>query len=109
MPEEDLGILVVDGGETEVAGLTAEGFDVWEEAGVCEEGEGVVAGTEVETVLTRLLTITVTESETVAFPAWSLAVAVRVWEPFGTPMVFHEPEYGKVLSSWPRRIPSSLN
>jgi len=100
VPAEDLGILVVDGGETgEVAGLTAEGFDVWEEAGVCEEGGTVVAGAGVETVWTALLTVMVMELETAAFPARSLAVAVRIWEPFGTPMVFHEPEYGKVLSS----------
>ena len=92
VPAEDLGILVV-------AGLTAEGFDVWEEAGVCEEGGTVVAGAGVETVWTALLTVMVMELETAAFPARSLAVAVRIWEPFGTPMVFHEPEYGKVLSS----------
>ncbi len=56
-----------------------------------------------------LETITVTADEMVVFPAASLAVAVRVWEPLGTETVYQVPEYGGMISSELRLEPSSLN
>jgi hypothetical protein len=55
-----------------------------------------------------LLTVTVTV-DVLVFPAASLAVAVRVWEPLDTDVVFQVPEYGETVSSEPRFTPSSLN
>ena len=45
-----------------------------------------------------LLTVTVTGLEVLVFPAASRAVAVRVWVPLEIPTVFHDPEYGAVVS-----------
>jgi len=45
-----------------------------------------------------LFTVTVTAAEVVVFPAASLALAVRVWEPFVACAVFQLVLYGLVLS-----------
>lgn len=75
-------------------------------AGVGEgEGDGLGVGAGAD----RLDTVIDTGFEVRAFPAASLAIAVRVWLPLETPIVFHEPEYGGVVSSTPRSAPSSLN
>jgi hypothetical protein len=54
-------------------------------------------------------TMTVTVPEVVVLPPESRATAVIVCVPFETPMVFQEPEYGAVVSSDERFVPSSLN
>lgn len=56
-----------------------------------------------------LLMVIVTGLEVLVFPAASRAVAVSVWFPFEIPIVFHDPEYGEVVSSIPMLEPSSLN
>ena len=56
-----------------------------------------------------LVTVTVTATEVVVFPAASRATAVKVCEPLATDVVFHETEYGAVVSSVPRLAPSSRN
>ena len=56
-----------------------------------------------------LETLTDMAKEVFRLPAASLAVAVREWEPFATPVVSHWPEYGAVVSSEPRLTLSSLN
>src|SRR3989338_7552750 len=53
--------------------------------------------------------VTVTPVEVVEFPATSLAVAVRMWEPLVAEVVSQETEYGEEVSSVPRFAPSSLN
>lgn len=69
------------------------------------DGVGGVTGE----VSVTLDTIMATEVEVAVFPAWSSAVATRVWAPFETPVVFHVPEYGDVVRTTPRLNPSSLN
>ena len=56
-----------------------------------------------------LLMVIVTGLEVLVFPATSRAVAVSVWFPFEIPIVFHDPEYGEMVSSLPMLEPSSLN
>src|SRR5437899_7493795 len=56
-----------------------------------------------------LSTVTLTALEGAVFPAASRATAIRLWEPPATSVVFHEREYGTVVSSAPRLAPSSLN
>src|SRR3989338_4624479 len=53
--------------------------------------------------------VTVTPVEVVEFPATSLAVAVRMWEPLVAEVVSQETEYGEAVSSVPRFAPSSLH
>jgi hypothetical protein len=60
-------------------------------------------------VVSVLLTVTVTVDEVVEFPAASRATAVRACEPFERPAVFHDTEYGDVVSSDPIVVPSALN
>ena len=57
---------------------------------------------------TVLFTVMVMVFEVLLLPATSVATAVRVCDPFGTPTVFQVPEYGAVVSV-ARVIPSSLN
>ena len=45
----------------------------------------------------------------VVFPAASLAVAVRMWEPLAAEAVSQVIEYGEAVSSVPKLDPSSLN
>ena len=54
-------------------------------------------------------TLTVTEVEVFVFPATSRATTVMVCVPFDTLVVFHDAEYGDVVSSAPRFAPSALN
>src|SRR3989344_6151125 len=90
----------------ETVGSEAEAVMVTLPLNVCEavgwgmETEGVVESDAM------LVTVTVIGLDTVVFPAASRAVAVRVWVPLETPMVFHSPEYGGVVSSVPRLTPS---
>jgi hypothetical protein len=63
---------------------------------------GVVSGVE-------LLTVTVTAALVVVFPAPSFAIARSACEPLLTVPVFHETEYGVVVSRLPRLAPSSWN
>jgi len=58
---------------------------------------------------TGLLTVTVLAVEVVLLPAASLATAVKTCWPFVVWVVFHEIEYGDVVSSVPRLLPSILN
>src|ERR1039458_2007828 len=57
----------------------------------------------------ELLTVTVTTPAVAELPAASLATALRVWEPFAPAVVFHEIEYGEVVTSAPRLAPSRGN
>ena len=54
-------------------------------------------------------TVTVTAADVLTLPAASRATAVSEWLPLGTPVVFHETEYGALVPSAPRLPPSSLN
>src|SRR5438093_3152908 len=54
-------------------------------------------------------TVTATALDVVAFPAASRARAVSEWDPGLAVVVFHETEYGAVVSSAPRLAPSSMN
>ena len=45
----------------------------------------------------------------VTLPAASRAMAVSVWLPLATAVVFHDVEYGDAVSSAPRLAPSNLN
>src|SRR5205809_3067097 len=56
-----------------------------------------------------LSTVTLTAAVVAVLPAASRATAIRLWEPPATSVVFHEREYGTVVSSAPRLTPSSLN
>src|SRR5881296_1492230 len=56
-----------------------------------------------------LSTVTLTAADVAVLPAASRATAIRLWEPPATSVVFHEREYGTVVSSAPRLAPSSLN
>jgi hypothetical protein len=53
-------------------------------------------------------TFTVREDDAL-LPAASTAVATRVWLPFDVVVVFHEIEYGAVVSSAPICVPSTRN
>ena len=53
--------------------------------------------------------MTLTPVEVAWLPAASRARAVSVCAPFVAPVVFHEMEYGDVVSSTPRATPSSKN
>ena len=78
------------------------------EKGVAVREVGVV-GEVVSGVTVMLEVVTVTLVAVVWFPAASLAVAVREWVPFVAEVVFQVMEYGAVVSSVPRLVPSSLN
>jgi len=54
-------------------------------------------------------TVTATADEVVRLPAASRATAVNVCEPFPTVVVFHDAEYGVLVSSAPRLLPSTRN
>src|SRR5688572_5098045 len=54
-------------------------------------------------------TSTVMVVAVLTLPAASRATAVRVWAPSATAVVFHDVEYGAVVSSAPRLTPSRLN
>ena len=54
-------------------------------------------------------TVTLTGVDVVAFVAASRARALSVWTPFAVAVVFHDTEYGDVVSSAPRLFPSSKN
>jgi hypothetical protein len=54
-------------------------------------------------------TVTVTAAEVVELPAASRALAVRECEPLVAVVVFHEVEYGEVVSSAPSAVPSTKN
>src|SRR6478609_2760885 len=69
---------------------------------------GAVSDT-VGATLSGLLTVTVTVADVVLLPAASRATAVSAWLPFVTALVSHEAEYGDVVSSDPRLVPSTLN
>ena len=57
-----------------------------------------------------LATVTVTGAEgSLRLPAASRATAVKVCEPLAAAVVFHEVEYGAVVLSAPRLVPSSRN
>src|SRR5437867_1629182 len=56
-----------------------------------------------------LSTVTLTAADVAVLPAASRATAVKVWDPLTASVVFHEREYGTVVSSAPRLTPSSLN
>src|SRR5207245_11134268 len=60
-------------------------------------------------VASALATITLMLAEVVALPAASRALALSVWAPLGTVVVFQDTEYGATRSSAPRLAPSSLN
>src|SRR5439155_40558 len=60
-------------------------------------------------VASLLATVTLMLAEVVALPAASRALALSVWAPLGTVVVFQETEYGATRSSAPRLAPSSLN
>ena len=67
-------------------------------------------GDVIDTVgaVVSLETVTVTDAD-VALPAWSLATAVRVYEPLDSDVVFQETEYGAVVSSAPMLVVPRLN
>src|SRR5205823_1235260 len=69
---------------------------------VIETTGGVVSGTVLETV-------TVTVADVAVLPAASRATAVNVCVPFDAAVVSHVMEYGAVVASAPRSMPSSLN
>jgi hypothetical protein len=54
-------------------------------------------------------TVTVTGAEVLELPAASRAIAVMVCEPLAAPVVFQETEYGALVSSAPKLMPSILN
>src|SRR5258708_6660297 len=56
-----------------------------------------------------LNTVTVTGAEVYSRPIKSRATAIKVCEPLLAAVVFHEIEYGALVSSAPRLAPSSLN
>ena len=56
-----------------------------------------------------LLTVMATVAEVVWFPAASRATAIKVCDPFVAVVVFQDTEYGEIVSSAPRALPSSLN
>ena len=60
-------------------------------------------------VASLLATVTLMLAEVVALPAASRALALSVWAPLGTVVVFQDTEYGATRSSAPRLAPSSLN
>ena len=56
-----------------------------------------------------LATVTVTSAEVLLLPAASRAIAVMVCEPLLAVVVFQETEYGALVSSAPKFVPSILN
>ena len=56
-----------------------------------------------------LLTMIVAAVEVARLPAASRATARIVWKPLVAEVVFHDTEYGEVVSSAPRFALSSLN
>src|SRR5881409_437623 len=56
-----------------------------------------------------LSTVTLTALAGAVLPAASRAMAVKLWEPLATRVVFHEREYGAAVTSAPTLTPSSLN
>jgi hypothetical protein len=69
----------------------------------------LAAGAVMEPVGLVLSTVTTTPEEVVVLPDGSRAVALMVWEPSATPVVFQEMENGLVVSSAPWLTPSTLN
>src|SRR5439155_23091416 len=69
---------------------------------VIDTAGGVVSGT-------GLFTVTLTAAEVAVLPAASRATAVKLWLPFALKAAFQETEYGAVVTSAPRFVPSSLN
>jgi hypothetical protein len=59
--------------------------------------------------MTTLFTVTETAVEVLVFPAVSRATAVRTCEPLEVLVLSKETEYGLVVSSLPRLVPSNLN
>ena len=60
-------------------------------------------------VSTILATVTFTAADVAAFPAMSTAKAVKACAPVTTLAVFHEIEYGDVVSAAPMFTPSTRN
>src|SRR5260221_10449981 len=60
-------------------------------------------------VVSELETVTLTTDDVVRLPAASRATAVNVCVPFPTVVVFHDTEYGELVSSTPRLLPSTRN
>src|SRR5438876_6083075 len=60
-------------------------------------------------IVGALTTVTLTAAEVAMFPAASRATAVTLWLPFALKAAFQETEYGAVVTSAPRFVPSSLN
>src|SRR5439155_25335475 len=56
-----------------------------------------------------LSTVTLTTLAGAVLPAASRAMAVKLWEPLATRVVFQEIAYGAAVTSAPRFAPSSLN
>src|SRR4051812_19258161 len=59
--------------------------------------------------LAALLTVTDRAADVVVLPAASRATAVRLWAPLAAVVVFHETEYGDVVSSAPIWVVPSMN
>ena len=55
------------------------------------------------------VTVTGTETEVAVLAETSRATAVSLWGPFAAVVVFQVTEYGGVVSSVPRIVPSSMN
>ena len=55
-----------------------------------------------------LLTVTLTAVDVLVLPAASRAMAVRLWLPLTTPVVFQPIEYGAVVTSEPMSVASTL-
>src|SRR5213593_1686586 len=56
-----------------------------------------------------LSTVTLTALAGAVLPAASRAMAVKLWEPLATRVVFQEIAYGAAVTSAPKLTPSSLN
>jgi hypothetical protein len=79
---------------------------------ICEDERAVAlkpVGTVGGVVSALLFTVTVTPALVVLLPAVSLAIALNVCEAFVAVVVFHETEYGAVMSRLPRLAPSNWN
>lgn len=81
----------------------------WAETGTAMSPWGTEGGVISGVGGRGLFMVIATGLELAALPAISLATAVRAWLPFETPRVSQVPEYGWVVSSWPKFTPSNLN
>src|SRR5205814_73680 len=70
---------------------------------------GPVTTTLGDVVSAALLTVRVMPLEVAAFPAKSVTLADKTWEPLATVWVFHVREYGLVKIGDPSGIPSRRN